>query len=231
VFVTGTDTGVGKTYVGAAVISELASLGTTVVPRKPIESGCSLVDRELLPTDAKTLHDAAGGAGALHQVCPYRLRWPLSPERAARLEGLRVTIDDLARACLANLVADCFLWVEGAGGFYSPLAVDGLNADLAATLGLPVLLVAADRLGCINHVLLTADAIYARRSRLVAVVLNRLAATSASGMNNAEDLGKRLDCPLIEVGYGNGESPNRSQWTELSHLLSHRLHDPGGARA
>ncbi len=217
VFVTGTDTGVGKTYVGTALIPRLVAQGIKVIPRKPAESGCELIGRELFASDAASLHAAAGHPGALEQVCPYRLRQAVSPARAARLKGLELTIADLEAASLSGADTDSFLWVEGAGGFYSPLASDGLNADLAVRLGLPVLLVAADRLGCINHVLLTVEAIRTRGLEASAVILNQTTAHSATDMNNAEDLGKWLKCPLIEVTYG--EATRQPQLFELIRQL------------
>jgi dethiobiotin synthetase len=207
VFVTGTDTGVGKTYVGAQVIRSLVARGIKVIPRKPVESGCEQLDGELMPSDAATLHAAAGHPGTLDEVCPYRLSRPLSPARAARLEGIDLTIADLERACRSGLDKDSFLWVEGAGGFYSPLAADGLNADLAARLGLPILLVAADRLGCINHVLLTIEAIHARRLQLITVLLNESRPSVLPAMNNVEDLAEWLHCPLFSISFR--EEPNR----------------------
>lgn len=219
VFVTGTDTGVGKTYIGAAVIPQLIARGLGVAPRKPVESGCELANNELIPVDAIELHTAASRVGDLEAVCPYRLRHAVSPERAARLEGLHLTIADLKRACSNDIGDDVFLWVEGAGGFYSPLASDGLNADLAAALGLPVLLVAADQLGCINHVLLTLEAIRARELKPLAVVLNQIAIDVSRAMHNAEDLRHRVSCPLFKVEHHRAGAPTRSQLKSLIDLL------------
>jgi dethiobiotin synthetase len=210
-FVTGTDTGVGKTYIGAAVIPYLVQRRIRVIPRKPVESGCKPAGRTLFPADAATLHAAADRPGTLDEVCPYRLRQPLSPPRAAWLEGLHLTIADLERTVFGGLASDRFVWVEGAGGFYSPLAFDGLNADLAARLKLPVLLVAADRLGCINHVLLTVEAIQARRLRLLAVVLNQTTPHTTAAMDNAEDLKQHLDCLLFKVDHGDTRSSAQLQ--------------------
>lgn len=219
VFVTGTDTGVGKTHIGTAAIKALVARGIHVVPRKPIESGCLIVGEELFPADAAALHAAAGEPGSLKDACPYRLREPLSPARAARLEGKHLSIADLERAALSGFDRESFLWVEGAGGFYSPLASDGLNADLAARLCLPVLLIAADRLGCINHVLLTAEAIGARGLRLRAVVLNRTNPQTTPEMDNAEDLKERIDFPIVSIGYREPVHASHPQLARLAELL------------
>ena len=223
VFVTGTDTGVGKTYVGAVVIRCLRARGVSVVPRKPVESGCEGAGGELIPADGTVLHTAAGRPSTLDEVCPYRFEQPLSPARAARLEGLDLTIADLELACRHGVGEHDFLWVEGAGGFYSPLAGDGLNADLAACLGLPVLLVAADRLGCINHVLLTVEAIRTRELDLVAVMLNQTKVDTTFPMNNAEDLRMYLECPLFTVAHGQASELIRARPASLATLLCQLL--------
>ncbi|MGH8501449.1 MAG: dethiobiotin synthase [Gammaproteobacteria bacterium] len=200
-FVTGTDTGVGKTYVGAAVIRGLRARGVRVLARKPVESGCDVHGGQLMPADAAILHTAAGRIGNLMDVCPFRFRHALSPARAAHLESRHLIIAELEQACVKGVSDDSFAWIEGAGGFYSPLAADGLNADLAARLRLPVLLVAADRLGCLNHVLLTTEAIRARGLSLLAVVLNQIGRAATPAMNNADDLKQRLTVPLFKFGH------------------------------
>ncbi len=218
VFVTGTDTGVGKTYIGAAVIRQLVTRGGSVLPRKPVESGCEVKFGEPYPADAAILYVAADRPGNLMDVCPYRFRQALSPARAARLAGQQLTIDNLEQASVKDVTDETFLWVEGAGGFYSPLAIDGLNADLATRLGLPVLLVAADQLGCINHVLLTLQAIRRRGLKLIAVVLNRVSANSVADMDNAEDLRQMIESPVFEIAHEENRAVN-PQGTQLTELL------------
>lgn len=191
-FVTGTDTGVGKTYVGVRLIQALRALGRVVLARKPVESGWA---DDVTQTDAWQLAQAAGGL-PLAEVCPYRFRAALAPPRAAALEGQALRLAQLQAACPATWDASQFLHVEGAGGFYSPLTQDGLNADLAVALGLPVLLVAEDRLGCLNHVLLTAEAIQRRGLVLAAVILNPRVAQQPAGMDNLADLQSHLAVPV-----------------------------------
>lgn len=201
IFVTGTDTGVGKTFVAAALARLLAQQGETVRPRKPAESGCPLEDGRLVPQDARALLEAAGGEEGLETVCPYPFQPAVAPDRAARLAGRPLTLADLAQACRNGVGAEDFLLVEGAGGFYSPMAEDGLNADLAVRLDLPVLLVAADRLGCINHTLLSVEAIERRGLALAGVVLNRIAPARGDGMDNAAELARWLDVPLLPLSH------------------------------
>ena len=157
IFVTGTDTDIGKTYVATLLAAQLIRNGITVIPKKPIESGCQNEDGKLIPADASALRHAAAYEGDLTEVCAYRFEATLSPVRAAHMMNQSVTIEQLNQVC--KYTGDGFVLVEGAGGFYSPLADNGLNADLAEALQLPVLLVANNRLGCINQILLTAEAI------------------------------------------------------------------------
>lgn len=200
VFITGTDTGVGKTRIGAALAWQLSRCGLRVRPRKPVESGCPEEAGGLRPQDAWTLREAAGGVDALDSVCPYRLRAPLSPERAARLEAVPLSLGMLYEACWAEVGDEDFLLVEGAGGFYSPIAEGALNADLAGGLGLPVLVVAADRLGTLNHTLLTVEAVRMRGLALAGLVLNQPIPQADGGdMDNAEDLARWLRCAVLRM--------------------------------
>lgn len=207
-FVTGTDTGVGKTRIGSALVFELRRRGQRVRVRKPAESGCAPGPEGLWPADAATLQAAAGGEEPLEQVCPYRLRAALSPERAAAMEGVSLTLDRLVSACRAGVTPGDFLHVEGAGGFFSPVAASALNADLAQALGLPVLLVVADRLGAINHTLLTVDALQQRGLSLAGVVLSQPAAPADDeGMDNAADLGRWLNRPVLRIPHATDAGP------------------------
>mgnify|MGYP001827066182 CR=1 FL=1 len=206
IFITGTSTGVGKTHIGKLLSQALRARNIRVVPRKPVESGCDSVDGELLPADAQALMQAAAYPGELSDVCRYRFQPPLSPARAARLADTRLTTGELVRVCTHGS-EDGFVLVEGAGGFYSPLTEDGLNADLAEALQLPLLLVAENRLGILNHVLLNAEAIRARRLNLAAVVLNDLDSEQHEHMDNAADLDSMLHCPVFAVGYNENSLP------------------------
>jgi dethiobiotin synthetase len=206
-FVTGTDTGVGKTTVACALARLLAERGVTVRPRKPIESGCAARDGRPFPADAAALRAAARSNEALAAVCPYPLAAPLAPPRAAVLAGQTITLADLERACRAGVGAEDFLLIEGAGGFLSPLAADARVADLATRLRLPMLLVVADRVGCLNHALLTVEALRVRGLTLAAVLLNRIAPDAPAGMDNAADLAQWLGQPITHVGYAGGGDP------------------------
>ncbi len=203
-FITGTNTGVGKTSVGANIARQLADRNITVIPRKPIESGCIKENGELIPQDALVLHRAAQYVGDLSEVCPFRFEPPVSPLRAAHLANKILTTEQLAAICFSGSEKG-FLLVEGAGGFYSPLAENGLNADLAVALQLPVLLVINNQLGALSQALLHAEAIQMRGLQLAAIILNTIAnnetAMIDNYMNNAADLREYLHCPLYTIAY------------------------------
>lgn len=199
-FMTGTDTGVGKTWVSVRLIHALRALGLELIPRKPVESGWA---DDVTTTDAWRLANAAGlsldghqQTAILDKVCPYRFRAALAPPRAALLEGQELRIKNLANTCPTRVASGQALLVEGAGGFYSPIAHDGLNADLAQVLGLPIILVAEDRVGCLNHILLVAEAIKRRSLTLAGVILNAKT-PPVVGMDNASDLMTWLKIPVL----------------------------------
>ncbi len=191
IFVTGTDTGVGKTWVGVRLLNLLRAMGRQLVPRKPVESGWQ---DDVTRTDTWQLAQAAGVSP--DEVCRYRMKAALAPPRAAWLEGKALTLSGLVESCYFGTQVGQFMFVEGAGGFYSPIAEDGLNADLAELLNLPLLVVTEDRVGCINHVLLTIEAAERRGLKIAGIVLNQQVAAPA-GMDNLADLREQSDIPIL----------------------------------
>jgi dethiobiotin synthetase len=149
--VTGTDTGVGKTFVACALAHALRAGGRRVTVMKPVETGVTEA-----PDDALRLRDAAADPAPLDEICPYRLRAPLAPAVAARLEGVTIDLARLEALIRRRLEGADVMLVEGAGGLLVPIADSVTWADLAARLRLPLLVVAANRLGTINHCALTA---------------------------------------------------------------------------
>ncbi|MCZ6566212.1 MAG: dethiobiotin synthase, partial [Gammaproteobacteria bacterium] len=190
---------VGKTYVGAQLVSLLHDNDIKAVPRKPIESGCIRIGSELEPADARHYFEAAKQKYPLTEICPFRFEAAISPQRAARLSNQLVFLTELVKSCTTNVADDNFLIVEGAGGFYSPLCENGKNADLAKKLNLPVLLIANDQLGCINHILLTMEAIANQGLVLIAVILNQKEIYSDKEMNNLEDLETLISVPIYTL--------------------------------
>jgi dethiobiotin synthetase len=181
-FITGTDTGVGKTYVTCALALALRARGRRVAVMKPVETG---VEHE--PEDAVRLRAAAGDDAPLDDVCPYRLRAPLAPLAAARLEDVTIDVDRIVALIARRAAAADVLLVEGAGGLLVPIVGRTTWAEVAARTGLPLLIVAANRLGTINHAALTAQAARAYGLAVRGFVLTHpTAATDPSCASNAE---------------------------------------------
>lgn len=172
IFITGTDTGVGKTYVAAGIAAELTRRGVDVGVMKPAETGCSTRARRLFPRDAYRLMKAAGVRDSLSLVNPYRFQKPLAPAVAADLEKEKIDPDKIIKAYQKLSIKYDFMIVEGAGGIMVPLSQNYLYLDLAEDLGLPVMIVARPGLGTINHTLLTIAALRERKTTIAGVVIN-----------------------------------------------------------
>ncbi len=163
-FLTGTDTNVGKTYVAAGIIRARRAAGVDCVGMKPICCG----DR----ADAEALHAASGGAATLNVINPVWFRTPAAPYAAAMVENRAVDLD-LVRENFARLLREhASVIVEGVGGWLVPITRDFWMSDLAAEFGLPVLVVVPNRLGAINHALLTVRAICANGMECAGILLN-----------------------------------------------------------
>jgi dethiobiotin synthetase len=218
VLVTGTDTGVGKTWVACGLARALRAAGLSVAVRKPAETGCgeapvsadsiahragvsvarSLVGAHLRPADAAALRDAAGGTERLDEVCPYRFAEPLAPAVAARRAGVTIDVAALVRDCRERAASADVLLVEGAGGLLVPLGDGATFADLARELAAAVIVVVGARLGAINHALLTIEAARARGLSVLGLVVNHFSATRDLATETlAETLAELGDVPLL----------------------------------
>src|SRR5208337_2855164 len=153
--ITGTDTGVGKTMVGCALAFALKVRGLRVGVMKPAETGCQPDAGGLQPADAIALRASASAGHSLEVICPYRYPSPLAPAAAAEIDGLAPPDPEQIRRLLERIAMDSdVVLVEGAGGIAVPLRWNFNYADLAAALDLEVILVIANRLGCLNSALL-----------------------------------------------------------------------------
>jgi len=194
-FITGTDTGVGKTFVGCALAHALRAQERRVAVMKPVETG---VDGT--PEDAARLRAAAADPAALDVVCPVRLRAPLAPAVAARLEGRTIEIDALVDAIARRAGAADVLLVEGAGGLLVPIAARATYLDLALRARLPVLIVAPNRLGTINHCALTARVAQAAGLDVRGFVLTApTPATDDSAATNAGAIAELTRLPCLGI--------------------------------
>lgn len=196
-FVTGTDTGVGKTLVSAALLTALVRSGRRVLGMKPVASGCDVTAHGLRSADAAALCAASNVAADYIDVNPYALAAPTAPHLAAAAEGRQID-SGVIHAHYARLTqcADDVV-VEGVGGWLVPISHAQTMADVACALELPVILVVGLRLGCLNHALLTQRAISASGCRLVAWVANTLQGDPLDGY--VEALTERLDAPCLGV--------------------------------
>jgi dethiobiotin synthetase len=208
-FITGTGTGVGKTYVAALIAKTMRDAGVRVGVYKPAASGCDCRNGELISSDAVALWDAAGRPGTLANVCPQMFAAPLAPHLAARAEKRRVDAKLLRDGLQYWRDTSDVVIVEGAGGLMSPISDEDYNADLAAEFGFPLLVVAANELGVINATLQTliTAATYCDGLDVGGIVLNAVSRRTddASVESNADEIARRCVPPLlatIEHGCG-----------------------------
>jgi dethiobiotin synthetase len=196
-FITGTDTEIGKTLITSALLHALSQQGVRAAGMKPVAAGTELRDGAWHNEDVDRIASAANVDVPRELSTPYLLREPAAPHIAAELEGVSIDVAHI-RSCYdrVSAMADAVV-VEGVGGFRVPLSNRHDTADLAQQLGLPVVLVVGLRLGCINHALLTAEAIAARGLTLAGWVANVVDLEMRFGMDNINALTERLPAPLL----------------------------------
>jgi len=198
-FITGTDTGVGKTVVTLGLMQALQARGNTVVAMKPVASGCAPLPAGLRNDDALRLQQQASIELDYAQINPYAFAPAIAPHIAAGQAGVRIDIEYITNKYNElSCGPDCVL-VEGAGGWQVPLNEDETLADLALQLGLGVILVVGIRLGCLNHALLTPAAITAAGCRLSGWVANQLPPAPECAQENINYLKSRISAPLLGV--------------------------------
>jgi len=193
-FLTGTDTEIGKTFITCALLHHAAQRGLKAAGIKPVAAG---TDDAGVNEDVASIRAASNLALPPKIVNPYCFKAAIAPHIAAAEEGVSIDFAPIAAACdHARQLADLLI-VEGVGGFRVPLGVDRDSADLAVALGLPVILVVGLRLGCINHALLTAEAIATRGLTLAGWVANRIDPAMPRQEENIAALAARLGAPLL----------------------------------
>lgn len=199
VYVTGTDTGIGKTLASASLLHALRGHGLRAIGMKPIASGCEQVDGHWRNADALALLAASDPKPAYADLNPYALPSPLAPELAAAEVGVEVSLQRLLDAHGRLATQADALVVEGVGGWAAPLSATLMQADFVQALRIPVLLVVGMRLGCLNHALLSARAIAADGVHLAGWIASHV----DPGMERVEDnlrmLGERLPAPCWGV--------------------------------
>ncbi len=199
-FVTGTDTDAGKTFVTVLLLEALKQKGLSTLALKPVAAGCEDMDGELCNDDALKLQAAMTTELAYQQVNPIALKAAIAPHIAAEEEGRRLSVDRLAGLIRGAMMtpADVTL-IEGAGGWLVPLNERETLANLVKELALPVILVVGVRLGCLNHALLTAQAVAAAGLPLAGWVANCIDPDAARVEENIQTLKSMLSAPCLGV--------------------------------
>jgi dethiobiotin synthetase len=199
VFITGTDTGVGKTVVAAGLVRGLVARGLRVAVMKPVASGSERTPEGLKNEDALTLITASNVAAPYEQVNPYCFEPAISPHIAAEEAGISVDPAHIRRNFEALARASDLVVVEGAGGWLAPVGPHASIRNLAMTLDLPVVMVVGLRLGCINHALLTKLAIESDGARLAGWIANKIDPSMARPAENLETLVRLLEMSPLAI--------------------------------
>ncbi len=236
-FITGTDTGVGKTHVATIIVRQLRNSGYHVGVYKPVASGCEKIRGRLVSEDAFKLWDAAGRPGPIARVCPQAFAAPLAPHLAAALEGKKVDWALAVRGFEYWCRRSDIIIVEGAGGLLSPVTEEHYVADLAESINLPLVVVTKNVLGTINQTLQTlmAAANFGQGLPVAGIVVNEPLdpASDLSSHYNVEELQKRCGVPILaHVRWKATESDRQVDWFKLArqHQISKSkcLGTPGG---
>lgn len=197
-FISGTDTGVGKTLIGGAVARALVQSGKSVGVMKPFESGCTVQGDRLIPNDALFLKKMAKCHEDLDKICPYSLKHPLAPWVAAKLENKTIELGKIKHIFLSMLKRYDFVLVEGAGGLMVPIDENLLILDLIHALNLPLIIVARLSLGTINHVLLTVKQAQTSGITVAGIILNQVSPeTGKAEETNPQVIKKFTTVPII----------------------------------
>jgi dethiobiotin synthetase len=212
IFITGTDTRVGKTFFACGLAALLRESGYKVGVMKPAETGCDKDAGRFVAEDALALKAASGCELPLEQVCPYQFREPLAPSVAAESEGVRIDVDRLMNVFSEISLDHDVTIVEGAGGLMVPILPGYTYADLAKVLKLPLIVVAANKLGMINHLLLTLEHASCKSLSVLAYVLNQIeSAPSLAAETNRETLSALTAVPCAaEFPYFHALEPGKS---------------------
>lgn len=225
-FVTGTDTDIGKTFVTAGLVRALRAGGRNAVALKPVASGFVPGPDGLRNADIEALHAAGDGALNRAEINVYAFEPAIAPHRAAEIAAVEIQLGPIIQSFAVASERHQDVLVEGVGGFAVPLSPGLMLADLARTLDLPVLLVVGLRLGCINHALLTAQAIAAAGLHLVGWISNELDSEMSEAAASVEAIASRIGVPLL------GRIPQHAdaaQFASAAAALIERLYATGSA--
>jgi dethiobiotin synthetase len=220
IFVTGTDTGVGKTHVACALLRALAQAGQRAVGMKPVASGARAATDGLRHADAQALMAASSVAAAYADVNPYVFAPAIAPHIAAEAAVVTIELTEIRAAFVRLAAVSDWLVIEGAGGWRVPLGEHHTMADIARELDLPVVMVVGMRLGCLNHALLTAEAVVRDGLRLLGWVANFIDPQMAAADANLATLCARIKAPLLaSFPHATEANPFSAQVDSLARLV------------
>ena len=198
-FIAGTDTGVGKTRVAKALIMRGVAAGKRVAAMKPISAGCVQTSEGWLNDDVAQLRAVSNVALPIRLMNPYAFELPIAPHIAAQEAGIEINLDRIEFAYREIASQADEVIVEGAGGLLVPINAQQTTADIVLRLNLPVILVVGMRLGCLNHALLTVEAMQQRGIKIEAWVANQLDPAMLAFEQNLASLKARITAPLLCV--------------------------------
>ena len=216
IFISGTNTEVGKTFITVNIIKLLQSKGYLVNPYKPVETGCRKRLSTLVPNDSTLFHKAIEERVSLDKINPYRFLEAISPATAIKLSKKRITINNYLTKFKSLPNCD-FSVIEGVGGLLSPLASNGFNIDLIKKIKAPTILVAKDEIGVINNVMLSLNMLKQYKIKVLAVILNRIEKVQPAGMNNYKEIGALVKTPLVQIL--NKSRNNQKEFKKLIKLI------------
>ena len=219
-FITGTDTEVGKTYVASLIVKSLVEAGHKVGVYKPVASDCVSDGNQLVAEDALALWDAAGRVGNIEDVCPQRFRAPLAPHLSAKSEGRQIDAERLRTGIHAWTDKCDIVVIEGSGGLMSPVTDDEYTADLVFDFGYPMVLVTPNVLGAINQTLqcLITASVFRDGIDLAGIVLNdaQIFEGDISIDSNHEEIAKRTEIPVLTRVKYEQQEIEKINWFELA---------------
>jgi dethiobiotin synthetase len=216
VFISGTGTNVGKTYITKNIIKLFKNNKLNIAPYKPIETGCKKVGSTLMPPDSQLFYKLMNSKIDLDNINPYRFKNPISPNRAIKLSKKKIYLKDFIKKYYFFNDFD-FLIIEGAGGLCSPIALDGLNIDLIKKMKIPTILVAKDEIGVINNVLMSLNIIKKYKIKILCIVLNKIHNKQPLGMNNYYELKDFTKVPIIQIT--NNHQKNKNSYKKIMQII------------
>lgn len=211
IFITGTDTDVGKTLVATCLIEKLQKDNYSVIAVKPIAAGCEFIDGKLTNADARALIEVMNQKLAYDVVNPIALTAPIAPHIAAKKEGLTLSVESLKQQCNLSQHKSDYLLIEGAGGWLVPLNENETLADFAAEEQLDVLLVVGMKLGCISHALLTVQSIQSAGLNLLGWIANSTSTAMPYLKENILTLKQAINAPFFgEIPFIQLDNPSQT---------------------